>query len=80
MRQYLCSAGLDPAGPYFEGTTKRVRLDPSDAIYVDAIHTDGDPFLKAGWGMIEPVAHADFYPNGGVDQPGCPGNDVDNGE
>lgn len=71
---------MDAAEPYFQGTPFNVRLDPSDARYVDAIHTDGDPFRNMGWGMIDPVGHADFYPNGGHDQPGCPGNDVDDGE
>ncbi|XP_077970899.1 inactive pancreatic lipase-related protein 1-like [Styela clava] len=72
--------GLDPADPYFQGTPIIVRLDPTDARYVDVIHTDGDPFLSMGWGMIDPVGHADFYPNGGVDQPGCPGNEVEDGQ
>lgn len=31
--------GLDPAGPYFENTDTRVRLDPSDAKFVDVIHS-----------------------------------------
>lgn len=67
--------GLDPAEPFFEGMSPLVRLDPSDAVFVDAIHTDGKrfavPFPLVGYGMIEPVGHIDFYPNGGVTQPGC---------
>ena len=34
-------SGLDPAGPYFEGLPEFVRLDPTDALFVDAVHTDG---------------------------------------
>lgn len=34
--------GLDPAGPYFANTDIAVRLDPSDAIFVDALHTDSE--------------------------------------
>ena len=32
--------GLDRAGPYFSYTDPEVRLDPSDARFVDVIHTD----------------------------------------
>ncbi|XP_041480798.1 pancreatic lipase-related protein 2-like isoform X2 [Lytechinus variegatus] len=63
--------GLDPAGPYFEDTDPIVRLDPSDATYVDVIHTDTDPLYNFGYGMYAPCGHMDFYPNGGNDQPGC---------
>lgn len=36
--------GLDPAEPYFQGTDAFMRLDTSDATFVDVIHTDGLPF------------------------------------
>ncbi|BFY99446.1 hypothetical protein BsWGS_02486 [Bradybaena similaris] len=60
--------GLDPAGPYFRDVDRRVRLDDTDAKFVDAMHTDA---VKLGWGMETPSGHVDFYPNGGRDQPGC---------
>ncbi|CAN2390689.1 Belongs to the AB hydrolase superfamily. Lipase family, partial [Pristimantis euphronides] len=42
-------SGLDPAQPYFQYTPPVVRLDPSDALLVDAIHTDGTTtILKLG--------------------------------
>ncbi|XP_078514473.1 lipase member I [Lissotriton helveticus] len=59
--------GLDPAGPLFSGKPPDERLDPSDALFVDVIHTDID-----GLGYRENLGHIDFYPNGGTDQPGCP--------
>lgn len=33
-------AGLDPSTIYFEGGDTTTRLDPSDALLVDVIHTD----------------------------------------
>ena len=56
--------GLDPAGPYFEFTDPRVRLDKTDAKFVDAIHTDGSATLQLGLGLMQSVGHVDFYPNG----------------
>ena len=58
--------GLDPAGPLFWDSPK-IRLDKSDAGFVDVIHT------CAGYmGYKDPIGHADFYPNGGTwVQPGC---------
>ncbi|XP_046638843.1 pancreatic lipase-related protein 2-like [Daphnia pulicaria] len=63
--------GMDPADPYFENTEPLIRLDPTDALFVDVIHTDAGPILSGGLGMMQPIGHIDFYPNGGVRQPGC---------
>jgi len=72
--------GLDPAEPYFQGYGPEVRLDPTDADFVDVIHSDGSDFYDVGGaitspdkglGMSDPVGHIDFYPNDGQKQPGC---------
>jgi len=63
--------GLDPAGPLFEGYSPKVRLDKSDADYVDVIHSNGDSLIIGGLGAWEPIGHVDFYPNGGRAQRGC---------
>ncbi|XP_078656778.1 endothelial lipase-like isoform X1 [Branchiostoma floridae x Branchiostoma belcheri] len=64
-------SAVDPANPGFKDTDPRVHLDPSDAMFVDAIHTDGNTLLGVGLGMKDAIGHVDFYPNGGNDQPGC---------
>ncbi|XP_020843816.1 pancreatic triacylglycerol lipase-like [Phascolarctos cinereus] len=67
--------GLDPAEPCFEGTPEEVRLDPSDALFVDVIHTDAAPIIpNLGFGMSQLVGHLDFFPNGGEEMPGCQKN------
>lgn len=58
---------LDPAGPEFTGKPPDSRLDPTDAQFVDVVHTDMDAL-----GFRKPLGHIDYYPNGGGDQPGCP--------
>ena len=63
--------GLDPAGPLFEGYDPTVRLDKSDADYVDIIHSNGESLIVGGFGAWEPLGHVDFYPNGGRAQRGC---------
>jgi len=57
--------GLDPAAMWFEGEHNDVRLDDTDAIFVDVIHT------SATYGVTAITGHVDFYPNGGKKQPGC---------
>ncbi|XP_006869822.1 PREDICTED: lipase member H, partial [Chrysochloris asiatica] len=59
--------GLDPAGPLFNSKPPQDRLDPGDAQFVDVIHSDTDAL-----GYKDPLGNIDFYPNGGLDQPGCP--------
>ncbi|XP_078268959.1 pancreatic lipase-related protein 2-like [Rhinoraja longicauda] len=66
---------LDPAKPFFKGTPIEVKLDRSDALFVDVIHTNGAPLIPyAGFGLLEPLGHLDFYPNGGEFMPGCDKN------
>ena len=52
--------GLDPSGPLFHSVGRADRLDPSDAQFVDVIHTAGK------WvGNDDLLGHVDFFPNGG---------------
>uniref|UniRef100_A0A8C6SSZ6 Triacylglycerol lipase n=1 Tax=Neogobius melanostomus TaxID=47308 RepID=A0A8C6SSZ6_9GOBI len=75
VKGLLRITGLDPTEPYFQGTEEQLRLDVSDATFVDVIHTDGAPFSsKLGLGVSEPIGHVDFYPNGGEKMPGCSAN------
>lgn len=62
---------MDPAGPYFDSLPREVRLDQSDAQFVDVIHTNAKSVLQFGFGTTEPSGHVDFYPNGGKNQPHC---------
>ncbi|XP_058122859.1 phospholipase A1-like [Anopheles ziemanni] len=58
--------GLDPASPLFRVKKPDERLSPDDAKYVEIIHTNGKAL-----GFYANIGQADFYPNGGVTQPGC---------
>ncbi|KAL7020688.1 hypothetical protein ACKWTF_011609 [Chironomus riparius] len=60
---------LDPAGPDFEDYKLQSTfgcISRNDADYVQIIHANGHRY-----GMVNSVGHADFYPNGGMSQPGC---------
>lgn len=63
--------GLDPAGPIFSELDSSLRLDPSDAKFVDIIHTNGGQITRGALGLFRPSGHVDYYPNGGSSQPGC---------
>ncbi|XP_018330859.1 pancreatic triacylglycerol lipase-like [Agrilus planipennis] len=58
--------GLDPAGPLYWFTGPRNRLDPTDAQFVQVIHTN-DYIL----GYAGNLGTVDIRPNGGGYQPGC---------
>jgi len=63
---------IDPAGPMFQCMPPEARLDPTDAQFVQAIHTNGNYFLMGGCGTLQQFGHMDVYLNGGSHQPGCP--------
>ncbi|XP_011631174.1 uncharacterized protein LOC105423202 isoform X2 [Pogonomyrmex barbatus] len=63
--------GLDPAGPLFESQDPRVRLDATDANFVDVIHSNGEQLILGGLGSWQPMGDVDYYPNGGKMQSGC---------
>jgi len=49
---------FDPAQPGFEGCPREVRLDKSDAHFVDVIHTSCRPTVPfLGFGLISPVGN-----------------------
>ncbi|KAF4528403.1 hypothetical protein B566_EDAN013339, partial [Ephemera danica] len=58
--------GLDPAGPLFHYNITSQRLDKTDAIFVDVIHTCTNIL-----GFPLSIGHIDFYPNSGKGQLGC---------
>jgi len=64
---------LDPALPLFGHgqTDDSGRIDPTDAVFVDVIHSAGGTLLDGGLAFREARGHADFYPNEGEHQPGC---------
>ena len=65
--------GLDPASPDFP-MYETNHLFKTDAQFVDVIHTNSGDLLDGCLGIFEPLGHVDFYPNGGIHQPGCQSN------
>ncbi|XP_074603619.1 pancreatic triacylglycerol lipase-like [Brevipalpus obovatus] len=64
--------GLDPAKPYFDGMPLETRLDPTDAAFVDVIHTNSPTLIQPfGFGSRNIMGDIDYYPNNGNTQPGC---------
>ena len=62
---------MDPASPLFKNHPKlEYILDKSDAKFVDVIHTSDN------FGYNLDMGHVDYYPNGGLNQPGCGDLDV----
>ncbi|XP_019558013.3 pancreatic triacylglycerol lipase [Aedes albopictus] len=57
--------GLDPAGPLFT-TNSSDGLNRQDAQYVEMVSTNARIL-----GSYSPLGAANFYVNGGLDQPGC---------
>lgn len=64
--------GLDPAAPIFSENGPSDRLDATDALFVDVIHTS----IRL-LGMIQSMGHVDFYPAGGKHQPRCPADIIE---
>lgn len=62
---------IDPMDLYFGGTDPLVRLDTTDAKFVEVIHSNNDAANNLGLGIPEAIGHVDIYPNGGKKQPGC---------
>ena len=67
---------MDPASPYYENKHPDRRIDPTDAEFVDVMHTDGKTLIVNGFGTTQEMGHVDFFPNGGFDQVGCGSLDV----
>lgn len=58
---------MDTALPLYNLVNNENKLDSTDALEVQAIHTCGGLL-----GYFDPVGSVDFYPNGGTkQQPGC---------
>ncbi|XP_042895825.2 pancreatic lipase-related protein 2-like, partial [Parasteatoda tepidariorum] len=64
---------LDPgAVPASKEDINNGKLSYKNAKFVDVIHTGGgECFPVLNLGIINPIGHVDFYPNGGRIQPAC---------
>nr|XP_049696205.1 pancreatic triacylglycerol lipase [Helicoverpa armigera] len=62
--------GLDPAFPGWNTNNDKFR--PTDGVYTEVIHTNVGLL-----GYMATLADADFYPNGGLNMPGCSTQECD---
>ena len=61
---------LDCAAPLFE--THGVYPSKEHIKFLEAVHTAAGNILWRGKvGIGKDYGHVDYYPNGGIDQPGC---------
>lgn len=69
----VAQSGLDPASPLFRQmlTASLSSLGSDDAKFVDVVHTDSARIWSEGFGLFNPIGDVDYFPNGGLDQPGC---------
>ena len=59
---------MDPAGPVFFNLTETFafwRLSLNDSNFVDVIHK------SLAFGLFDSIGLVDFWPNLGLEQPGC---------
>lgn len=61
---------MDPAGPAFQRMGNDTKLEPSDAKYVQCIHTNDFYGMRANTSDYT-CGHANFIMNKGSMQPGC---------
>lgn len=52
-------------------TASLSSLVADDAKFVDVVHTDGARVWSEGFGLFNSIGDVDYFPNGGLDQPGC---------
>ena len=63
---------IDPAAPFFDILEPEGNwIGYNDANYVDVIHVNSDFLFCGGVSLGGPLGNVDFYPNGGLHQPGC---------
>lgn len=58
--------GMDPAGPCYYITNAAGRINSTSAKMVQIIHTNAGTY-----GIVFSCGVADYWPNGGIEQPGC---------
>ena len=56
---------MDPAKPYFDLVSIDKRIQPTDAKFVDIMHTNSGELWNGAVSFPDPLGQVDFYPNGG---------------